>query len=68
MSGGQGGPHVEHRVAACGNSLDGHHLKETVRDGNSGEVRVMREVFYDSPCITLDGLLTCQDLAEIVQA
>lgn len=35
---------MEHSVSAHGNSLDGHHLRETVRDGNSGQTRVLREV------------------------
>ena len=35
---------MEHSISAHGNSLDGHHLKEMVRDGNSGQTRVLREV------------------------
>ena len=34
----------EHKFSAHGDSLDGHHLKETVRIGNNGQTRVLREV------------------------
>ena len=40
---------MEHSISAHGNSLDGHHLKEMVRDGNSGQTRVLREVMLQQP-------------------
>lgn len=43
VDGGRRGAKVEHRVAAYGSSDVGHHLKETVKDGRTGEIRVLRE-------------------------
>lgn len=43
VDGGRGGPKIEHRVAAYGSSDLGHNLRETVRDGGTGEIRILRE-------------------------
>ena len=42
--GGLGGPPVEHMISAHGTSHGSHHLQETVTDGRTGRVRVLRNV------------------------
>lgn len=41
---GHGGSRLEHRISVHGNSSDGHHLMETLSNGNTGQTRVIREV------------------------
>ena len=42
--GGLGGSPVEHMISAHGTSHGSHHLQETVTDGRTGRVRVLRNV------------------------